>query len=135
MNNILEYLEKSNIELPDKIAFINGETSISFSELRRKSALCGKHISELAKGAHGKPICVIAERDIDALICMFGCLYSGNYYVLVDSALPLSRIGSMITAVNFLGTISCNGQLYDSSDLMFSSTYEKSWDHPKVQTL
>jgi amino acid adenylation domain-containing protein len=124
MRNIVEYLEQTYRNYPEKEAFVSGENSITFAELRRRSVLCGKAISELSHYQKRMPVCVIADRDISALICMFGCLYSGNYYVLVDSSLPEARIQTMIDSVGFLGVLSCNGTRYDNSKLCFSENAE-----------
>ena len=123
MKTILEYIEQSNKNYPDKIAFINGDNQITFAELRMRSVVIGMKISKLSGNKKRMPICIVAERDIDAIVCMLGCLYSGNYYVLVDSSLPKSRIKSMIKSVDFLGVISDDALLDDHSTLVFSESF------------
>ena len=123
MRNILEYLEETCRRVPDKDAFICEGDRISFSELRRRAFEYGMKLAERAGGVRNRPICVIGEREIDALVCMLGCVYSGNYYVLVDASLPDGRIEAMLESVDFLGAVSCSGKAYHVPGLVFSDVY------------
>lgn len=130
MRNILEYLEETFRRLPDKDAFVCDGVRITFSELRRKAFLYGRRLSALSGGMRNRPVCVIGEREIDALVCMLACLYSGNFYVLVDASLPEERILSMLGSLNFLGSISCSGRTFSVPGLLFSDVYdEKGWEN------
>ena len=125
MRNILEYLEETCRRVPDKDAFICEGDRISFSELRRRAFEYGMKLAERAGGVRNRPICVIGEREIDALVCMLGCVYSGNYYVLVDASLPDGRIEAMLESVDFLGAVSCSGKAYHVPGLVFSDVYHE----------
>ena len=122
--NILEYLENTARRLPDKVAFVCEEDRITFSELRRRAASYGMQIAKDAGFQTRRPVCVIGERDINALICMLACVYSGNFYVLVDSSLPRARIEKMLDIVDFIGAVSCSKERYESGRLLFSDVYE-----------
>ena len=124
MRNILEYLENTARRLPDKDAFVCEGDRLSFSELRRKAALYGMRIAKAAGGLTRRPVCVIGERDINALVCMLACVYSGNFYVLVDASLPKGRIEKMLDVVDFIGAVSCSGEKYENDSLLFSDLYE-----------
>ena len=122
--NILEYLENTARRLPDKVAFVCEEDRITFSELRRRAASYGMQIAKDAGFQTRRPVCVIGERDINALVCMLACVYSGNFYVLVDSSLPRARIEKMLEVVDFIGAVSCSKERYESDRLLFSDVYE-----------
>lgn len=121
MKSILEYLEKTVLRTPEKTAFVCENDSISFNDLKEKSQIIGVHLAKKLSGVRNEPICIIADRSIETLICMFACLYSGNYYVIVDSALPTERIQLMIESVDFAGVIDCsNGkENIDNSNVIF----------------
>lgn len=123
VRNILEYLEKTAERLPQKTAFVCGEDRITFSELRRKAAAWGMRIAKAAGCLTGRPVCVIGGRDINTLVCMLACVYSGNFYVPVDSALPDARIEKMLEAVDFIGAVSCGKKKYCNGKLLFSAVY------------
>lgn len=125
VRNILEYLENTAKRLPHKTAFVCGEEQITFSELRRRAAVYGMRIAKDAGCQTRRPVCVIGERDINALVCMLACVYSGNFYVLVDSSLPGGRIEKMLQAVDFIGLISCSKDRYENDRLLFSDVYEE----------
>ena len=124
VRNILEYLEKTAERLPDKAAFVCGEDTITFSELRRKAAAYGMRIAKAAGFLTRRPVCVIGGRDINSLVCMLACVYSGNFYVPVDSSLPDARIEKMLGAVDFIGAVSCGIEKYGSERLLFSDVYQ-----------
>ena len=42
-----------------------------------------------------QPIAVFDNRNINTLIGMFGVLYSGNYYVILDSHSPMERLSKI----------------------------------------
>lgn len=100
MSNILDYLEDSANRFPDKKAFIYKNTSITYKELYERSTEYGEKYSSILDGKTNKPICILADRGIDVLSYMFGCLYSGNFYVLIDSALPIARVSEMVASIN-----------------------------------
>lgn len=125
MKNILEYLEQTCRKVPDKEAFVCEDDRISFAELRERAFSFGMQLSQYAEGTVNRPVCVIGEREIDALVCMLGCVYSGNFYVLVDASLPQARIESMLESAGFLGAVSCSGKLYTAPGLAFSIVYDR----------
>ncbi len=102
MKSILEYLEITTLTNPTKTAFICEENSITFSELEKKSQIFGAYLTKKIYKVKNKPIGIIADKNIDTLICMLACLYTGNYYVIIDSELPLKRIDSMIQSTDFI---------------------------------
>lgn len=126
MINLLEYLENSKDRFPKKNAFIDRDKSITFEELYNIAVKVGGYICEANKQHNiNKPICVIGERGIDVLVCMFGCLYSGNFYVLIDGALPKERIDLMVRSIMPLGIIVTNGSNYAYDDVDFCFNYSE----------
>ena len=124
MRNILEYLEKTAKRVPDKAAFVCGDDRITFSELRRRAAAYGMRIAEMAQHVTRRPVCVIGERNIDTLVCMLACVYSGNFYVPVDPSLPEDRIKKMLDGVDLIGAVCCGGERYEDDRLLFSDVYK-----------
>lgn len=126
MRNILEYLEKTAKRVPEKAAFVCGDDLITFSELRRRAAAYGMRIAEMAGHVTRRPVCVIGERNIDTLVCMLACVYSGNFYVPVDASLPKARIEKMLDQVDLIGAVCCGGERYENDRLLFSDVYKMS---------
>ena len=89
--NVLEYLEASAARVPDKVAFADKENSFTFSQLQRAAQGLGTALAELTP-RHNAPVCVLVERTAATLAAFQGVLYAGNFYVPIDSQMPLARM-------------------------------------------
>ena len=90
MKNILEMLEYSAERFPDKYVFRDENTDITYAEFLTTAKSIGTDIAK--HGINNKPIAVIAERSVGCLAAMFGVLYSGNFYTVIDSEMPPERV-------------------------------------------
>ncbi len=93
--NVLEYLENSAKNYPDKIAFTDDTGSITFSELLSLAKAIGTKISNNTEKT-SRPVCVIAGRNFKCIAAFMGVLYSGNFYVPIDPDMPKSRLENII---------------------------------------
>ena len=94
--NILEYLEKSTQEYPNKIVFTDQEKQIRYSEFLNQSKKVGSYLALKLPDVRNKPIVVFIDRQINNLVAFMGVIYSGNFYVPIDIQLPLQRIKTML---------------------------------------
>lgn len=90
MKTILEILEKNAQKFPDKIVFADKDISISYKDFLIQTKSLAKNF--IQKGLKNKPIAVFDNRNVNTLIQMFAVLFSGNFYVIIDSASPIERI-------------------------------------------
>lgn len=90
MKNILEMLERSAERFPDKIVFRDETNDMTYSEFLNTAKSIGAFIARY--GIINKPIAVIAERSVKNLAAMFGVLYSGNFYTVIDCEMPPERV-------------------------------------------
>jgi len=97
--NVLEYLENSAKNYPDKIAYTDEFEKITFSELMYEAKRIGTLISEKTSLVN-RPICVITDRNLKCITAFMGVLYSGNYYVPLDSQMPEKRLNSIVENLN-----------------------------------
>ena len=88
--NILEYLEETVLEVPEKIAFSTGKESRSFGEIYSASRRIGSFLA--SRGYFGEPIVVLMEKHPDTISAFLGTIYAGCYYVCLDGSMPLSRM-------------------------------------------
>ena len=63
---------------------------MTYSEFLNTAKAIGTDIAK--SGVFKKPIAVIAERSVKNLAAMFGVLYSGNFYTVIDSEMPPERV-------------------------------------------
>ncbi len=88
--NVLEYLEETVKRVPEKTAFADDVSSLTFCELYNSSRAIG---SELARhGYYAEPIVVFMSKHPSTVAAFFGCVYGGNHYVPIDPEMPEFRI-------------------------------------------
>ena len=92
--NILDYIDITTERVPDKIAFANDDYALTFAEfkdkaMREASYLCSEKV-------YNSPILVFMSKSPNLLSAIFGVVYSGNYYVPIDSEMPRQRIELII---------------------------------------
>lgn len=94
MKNVLNYLEDSAIRFPKKIAVIEDDHSVNYTELLNCSKSIGSFLAnqELMR----KPVAVFLEKGINALISFLGITYAGAFYSLINPDFPQARLKSML---------------------------------------
>lgn len=90
LNNILQYLEYTAERNPDKLAFSDGEDGLTFGQLKAASESVGSFICGL--GIYGKPVVILMKKHPNELAAFFGAVYSGNFYVPLDTEMPKKRM-------------------------------------------
>lgn len=97
MNNVLEYLELTAKQFPQKTAVAMRDEKITFSELLKHSR---RLASVIPKSENISPVIVFADRKADVAILFLAVIYSGNFYVPIDPDMPLEKIQSIIDDCN-----------------------------------
>ncbi|MDR1070229.1 MAG: amino acid adenylation domain-containing protein [Gracilibacteraceae bacterium] len=93
--NLLEYLENSAARYPDRVAFTNGETGLTFQALSAAARAVGSALSEYGRR---RPVAVLMPKQADMVAALLGVLYSGNYYVPADWEMSAPRLQKILTA-------------------------------------
>lgn len=87
----IDQLDRITSEYPDKVAIVDKEKSITFSELRARAISLASEIHKIHPQTK-RPIMVETDRFLETIISFFAVLYSGNFYVPIDAAMPHERI-------------------------------------------
>ncbi len=98
MKTILDYLEVSSKNYPNKIAFTCGNDKITYKKFKNESKKIGTYLSKL--DIFNKPIAILMDKNINCLISMMGVLYSGNYYTVLDNKSPIERLSLIIDTLD-----------------------------------
>ena len=98
MNNVLEMLEKSADKNPDKILFEDENTQITYKDFVIKAKQAATAIKN--EFVSGKAVPIYMDKSVDTLIWMFGTIYAGSFYTIVDIAHPLTRIESILATLD-----------------------------------
>lgn len=96
--NILEYLEATAGRLPDKVAFSDGQDSLTFAELLRAARSIGSALLQRSCG-RGRPVAILMEKHPTVPAAFFGAVYAGGFYVPLDPAMPAPRMESILATV------------------------------------
>ena len=102
MKNVLEYLEKSAEKYPQKVVFSEcekGNKEVTYSDFVvqcKKVASAISTVNIVGESDRNNPIAVFDNRNINTLVAMYGVIYSGNYYVVLDPKSPVERIQKIV---------------------------------------
>ena len=103
--NVLEYLEQSALNYPEKTAFADTEESVTYRELWTRAKRIAAGLQKAIGAQVRKPVVVLVDKDIQSIISFFGVAYTGNFYVPIDKDLPRERIESMVSLLEPAGII------------------------------
>ncbi len=95
--HVIEYLERSAIEYADRIAYRDGDKSITFAEVRTRAMRLSKLVSERIE--RNKPVVIVMEKSINTIIAYLAVLYSGCFYIPLDGELPANRMQDILSVV------------------------------------
>ncbi len=87
---VMEYLEETVKKYPDKAAYVDKDRTLTFSETRQEAF----HIAgELVRRQlFKKPVAVYLDKSVECIPAMLGAAYSGNFYTILDTQMPETRI-------------------------------------------
>lgn len=116
ITNILEYLEASAEKYPDKTAYTNLDSELTFGELLCKAKAIGsylaKNISEVG------PVLIYMKKSPECLAGFFGAIYGGDFYVPLDTEMPKARIELIDNNLSPIAVLT-TGELLESAKEIF----------------
>ena len=98
INNVLDFLENSANNFPDKIAFADENNSVTYAELIEKAKKMAVAIS--GKTAPRSPVAVLGSKKIETVIAFFACVYAGCFYVPLNPLHPVHRLRQILRTLN-----------------------------------
>ena len=96
MKNILEFIENSALRYPNKMAVADENGGLTYGQMESLSRQIGAWIYEKASGVSNKPVAVLLDKKPESVAAYMGVVYSGNFYVVLDAEMPVSRAGSIL---------------------------------------
>ncbi len=97
VKNVLQLLERSAARFPDKIAFADETTALTYADLERRCRQVGTALA--GKGLIRRVIAVYLPQCVDSLIAAFGAVYASDCYVMIDYRMPPARIRTILDTV------------------------------------
>ena len=95
--NVLEYIEKTVKEVPDRVAYesFDGEVcSMTFREVYDTARSVGSFLAD--NGYYAQPVIIFMKKTPRAIATFFGTVYGGCAYVPIDEEMPRMRIDLII---------------------------------------
>ena len=108
--NLIELFEESVRTYPQKVAVIDKDREITFSDLHQKSLQLAAKITAMGVGQN-KPIGVFLDKSIESVYADLGVLYAGDFYMNLDIKTPAERIRNIIQLVEPAVIISTSRQV------------------------
>ena len=108
--SLIELFEETVRKYPQKVAVIDKDRDISFSDLHKKSQwLASKLIALGIK--QNRPVGVFLDKSIESVYADLGILYAGDFYMNLDIKTPAERIKNIIQLVEPAAIISTQAQI------------------------
>lgn len=96
--NLLELFEDTVHKHGEKTAVIDGDKTITFMDLDRKSDLLALNIHEMLK-TENRPIAVLLPKSIDATVTDIAIMKSANIFMNLDIKTPSERLHNIIDLI------------------------------------
>ena len=108
--NLIELFEETVKSYPQKVAVIDKDREITFSDLQKKSLQLASMLIALGIGQN-KPVGVFLDKSIESVYADLGILYAGDFYMNLDIKTPAERIRNIIQLVEPAAIISTSRQI------------------------
>ena len=108
--SLIELFEETVKNYPQKVAVIDKDREITFSDLQEKSLQLASTL--IAQGVgQNKPVGVFLDKSIESVYADLGILYAGDFYMNLDIKTPAERIRNIIQLVEPAAIISTSRQI------------------------
>ena len=118
-STILQYLEKTAHDFPDKAAYTDRNTSLTFKDFLENAQKIGSGILKTVKRCN--PVAVYMDKSASCIYTYLGAVYAGCFYVPIDPQMPVERVSLILETLN-PGLIICDDTTKEASEL-FSDKY------------
>lgn len=96
-NHVLSDLYRIVKEKPDKIAYSDGESQLTFRDVYEQCRSIGSYLYK--KGIYKRPIVIFMKKAPQEIAAFFGAIAGGCFYVPVDEEMPSGRIQMILDNV------------------------------------
>ena len=94
-NSVVQWLEKTAREFPERTAYVDENRCYTWSELRQTALSIAANIGAALPGRK-RPVAVYMEKSADMLAAYMGVAYSGNFYSPIATDMPAARVEKII---------------------------------------
>ena len=116
---ITDYLDLTAARLPEKVAYIDSDRELTFSEIRNEAyRLAGALAGE---GIFKKPVGIFLDQCVEVVPAIMGTAYAGNFYSILDVDMPEARIDKILATFEPAAIITARKFAGKASDILRQS--------------
>ena len=97
--NVLDWLEVTAAACPDKPAFLDEDSAVTFADVRREARIIGTAAAKFRAGQK-RPIAVMSGRNAHTPAVFLGAVYAGCCYAPMDGTMPVHRLNSILKTLD-----------------------------------
>ena len=137
--NLIELFEDTVRKYPQKVAVIDKDRELSFSDLRSKATLLAQKMIE-RDDCVKMPVAVFLDKSVESVYADLGILYAGHFYMNLDIKTPADRISNILKLVEPRFIISTSRQIKTIADIIPDTIDiilldEETWDGTVDETI
>lgn len=103
MCTVLDYLERTRERFPKNVICDDGTELLRFDEFVARARAIGTRLAR--GGVRRRAVAVFMENTAASWATMFGAVYSGNFYVVIDAKMPIARIRDIFRRLSPMAVI------------------------------
>ncbi len=112
IKNVLEWLENSYKKKPNDIAVTDESNEMTYAQLVHSAKVIATALSQYISPR--QPVAMYMEKSTTTLAAMYGTVYAGGFYSLIDTRQPIGRIEKIIEVLN-PNVVLSNQQFYQEA--------------------
>jgi len=95
---ITDYLDETAQNYADKIAFTDSDRELTYSQLKAEAYHVAQTIVQ--KNIFKSPVVIYLEKSVRCITTLMGVAYSGNFYTVLDTDMPVARKQKIFDILN-----------------------------------
>lgn len=131
MKNVLEWLEATVENTPDKVAFSDTQDDITFEKVYEIAKTMGACLAD-SLGMDRQPVAVFAGRKMVTPAYFLGVVYSGRPYAPIDASLPDKRIEKILENLQPKAIVADKESLEHVKSIVKSFAVNSNFDMPQI---
>lgn len=116
IKNVLQMLERTAQAYPNKAAFSDERGTLTYAEAAAGARAIGSCLAAL--GQSHQAVAILQDKSKEMLVSFMGVVYSGNFYVPIDTEMPNDRIDRIFAVVKPCVLITDEAHLEKAKQLM-----------------
>src|ERR1700690_3293368 len=93
--DLIERIDQWSQKIPNQIAHISGEQTLTYADLTRQSNALAESLSKQLPDDKS-PIAIQGHKELEMLVAFLGAVKSGHPYIPLDSSLPSQRVETIL---------------------------------------